>query len=428
VNSTPPYSDVDEKQISRFNFLPVYVLEIIRTFGAGLMGVAAANHLILELNYEPWVASIVSSLFYFGFLLFTLIFGHISDRLGQTQVIRYTFLASIFFGFCYLIPIRNIPSLFLFSVCRFLDGGANGIFWPTVQKFSVVAENYGQKEKTSFLSNYNVGWNIGFLLSMVFGTVALYFVDNNYILFFFNAVNAAIGVGIAFLWLSKISISPRNQNQQSADQSIKEVPHNVSKRDYNLEKAYVIPIFVLIAVLFAHSFTDGATIINIPLKTQQIGAATFWTFAFGLAKAFMMTIGTGTFSRIKDYQITRCVFIGLSGLAIVWLSFALAQTIIIIFVLMIFSGFFQGMIYAIGMRMMSFKAQQQQSARPYAIFQATMGSGRMLGQVNIGVAANFSANLGTYILVIYDCIAIGVFSSYYFKKPASESLNEEISS
>jgi tellurite resistance protein TehA-like permease len=51
------------------DFIPIYALEMVITFISGVMSSAISNHLIRDLHYEPWIASIVAAMFFFGFFL-----------------------------------------------------------------------------------------------------------------------------------------------------------------------------------------------------------------------------------------------------------------------------------------------------------------------------------------------------------------------
>jgi hypothetical protein len=68
------------------------------------------------------------------------------------------------------------------------------------------------------------------------------------------------------------------------------------------------------------------------------------------------------------------------------------------------AGVFQGSLYAIGMIMMTQKAQISQSARPYSYFQAAMSGGRMIGPWIIGLGSLISLYGGMWFLFIYDLI------------------------
>ena len=170
----------DKHPISILKFLPVYILEIVVTSSSGVMSTAVANHLISELFYEPWVGGLIVSLASIGFTVFTLAFGHISDRFGQRLVISAILILRLIFSVYFIIPITSNMHLVVFGIVFFFDGAVMGVFWPTIQQISVLTENYGGKKlKQKYMSGYNFSWNFGYIFGMLIGAFIVYVFGSN---------------------------------------------------------------------------------------------------------------------------------------------------------------------------------------------------------------------------------------------------------
>ncbi len=143
-------------------------------------------------------------MFFIGFFISTITIGHISDKFGQKKVIRMILSVKIAFNSFYLVPITSNFSLILFAIVFFFDGAFVGMFWPSVQQISVLAEKKGGlKLKNKFMSGYHLGWNLGYLLGMIFGTIIVYFTRSNYNCFILGLFGAAIGCIIAWTKIQK---------------------------------------------------------------------------------------------------------------------------------------------------------------------------------------------------------------------------------
>ncbi|MHA1723228.1 MAG: MFS transporter [Promethearchaeota archaeon] len=139
------------------------------TFSGGILSMAATNYLLSELHYAPWIGGIIVSLSSLGFMIFTFFFGHLSDKHGQRKIIRIIMLSKFIFSGIYLIPITSLLSLLIFGLIFFLDGAISGLFWPTIQQISALAEIHGNSRiKQKFMSGYNFSWNLGYILGMFF--------------------------------------------------------------------------------------------------------------------------------------------------------------------------------------------------------------------------------------------------------------------
>jgi len=166
-------------------------------------------------------------------------------------------------------------------------------------------------------------------------------------------------------------------------------------------------------ILLIHSLTDGAISIMIPLKINLLGYSSYWVFVIALLKSLMQTGASGYMAKMNSKYLLSVLYSMVLAMPFLWLMFPLLPSIEWMFVLAIFSGFCQGSIYALGMALISLKAQQQNSARPYTFFQATMSGGRMTGLWLVGLF--LAGNLvygGLYLIIAYSFFA---WFQFYFK-------------
>ena len=416
------------------NYLPIYLLEIFLTYSMGILGAAVSNHLLLELFYEPWIVSLISAMSAFGFLVFTLTLGHISDKYGQKLIFRILFIFKLFFHLFFLIPIKSNTHLVIFGIVNFLNGGLNGIFWPTVQSISVLAEKKGGvKEKNRFMSGYNFSWNFGFILSMILGSIFVYITNSNYQVMWFMLIGSILGLIISFIFLEDYN-SFENDPQKEVSyltgvgdtdvQNINELQNvlekqnekGIEKGNENINHIFEKILFVsIILILATHSLTDGAHPISVPLKLTRLGISSFWVFLLTLFKGIPRGISTTLFSHLKEEKIKNYMIISITIITFSWIAFIFANKIYILIIIMIVSGTAQGCIYALGMKIMSIKASKMNSSKPFTYFQATMSGGRMLGPLIIGFTSTISVYFGILILIVFDIVSIIQFVVYFNK-------------
>ena len=70
--------------------------------------------------------------------------------------------------------------------------------------------------------------------------------------------------------------------------------------------------------------------------------------------------------------------------------------------LLTISGFGQGMIYPLIMNLISYKARDKNSAKPFSYFQAVMSGGRMTGSLIFGLTAIVYLNFGIIFMIVYE--------------------------
>lgn len=392
-------------------FLPLYFLEVLNTFSAGLMVTATANYLLLELQYSPDIGSLISSLYYFGFLVFTLGFGHYSDKFGIPKVLRTLAIIDIYVSIMTLIPIKSLYALGFFACSRFLSGGLNGVFWPSIQKCSTLAACDGENEKQAFLVRYNFSWNIGFIIGMIAGTFIVMFTESNYYSFYFYIGQTVVTLIINLRWVSSSLTSTKSETLASESEK-----NNTSHILQNIPAIlYTFPLIILIFLLGSHSLTDGGIVIIVPLKIKSLGLTSMWVFLLGLVKLLAQTGSTMKASHLMPNRILKAFFLTLPVLGIVWICFILSPDILPLFFLLILSGLMQGATYALGMILMSYKAQHQKSARPFTYFQATMGFGRFGGQILIGFGESLLPFFGVWLLVSYYLLVFLIYLGFIVK-------------
>lgn len=392
-------------------YFPIYLLEIAITFITGAMSSAISNHLILGLNYPPSIAGIITSMFFIGFFTATLLIGNISDKIKIQNVLKIIFTAKIFLNAFYLFPIQSNVHLWIFGTVYCLDGAFNGIFWPTIQNYSIMIERRsGEEEKKKFTKGYHLSWNVGFILGKLGGTIMVYLTSSNYLVFYLGIFGAVIGCLNTWLLIDKTlkRNKTEEENQENITVAIDESA-NTSIDNANISNLRKIAFYSIIFMLLTHSLTDGAIVILLPLKTESLFIDDYWVFLLSMIKLLSQTWSTTHFSGITSKKIIIYNIIAESVLILVWQSFMFSNHLILVIMLLILSGFAQGAIYALNMNLTAMKAADSKSSKPFAFFQASMSGGRTLGPLIIGFTAAISFNVGVMILFIYEIFALLVF-------------------
>jgi MFS family permease len=408
-------SKKNKLNISLKKFISFFLLEIIITSTTGSLATAISNNLISELNYAPWVGAVVVSMTSAGFLIFTLSFGHISDKYSLRNVIIIIHFFRLGCSFFYLLPIASDIHLIIFGIIFFLDGGANGLFWPTIQQISVLTEKFGGlRLKQKYMSGYNFSWNFGYIFGMFAGTIIVYLFNLNYFVFYFNAIGLIISVLIAMFSVRNTSeifstnkISFNDSQQNNVVESDEEfIPDEKLKLKSRLPK---LPLYSLLIVLLVHSLTDGVLTIFLTLKIVNINQDLYWVFLITLIKLLSQMISTMVFSFTKKGRIAKLLLLSIIMVLGSLVLISLSDSLLSLALLLAISGFGQGMIYALIMGLISYKARDKNSAKPFSYFQVMMSGGRMMGSLIFGLSSAVFLNLGLYILILYE---IGTLVQY----------------
>ncbi|MBD3350617.1 MAG: MFS transporter [Candidatus Lokiarchaeota archaeon] len=414
------------------NFIPVYLLEITITFIVGVTSTAISNHLIRDLSYPAWIASIITAVFFVGFFTATITIGNISDKIEQDKLLKIILTSKIVLNGLYLIPILSDFYLIFFGALMFLDGALNGLFWPTVQNFSVLAEKKGGSMlKKKFLAGYNLSWNLGFLCGSISGTVFVYITNSNYQALYLGFIGAIVGTAIAWRFAPRTikllktiaSTDTKLQSTTTKPESLEDLKifdnQTDKKNQKHIQRLIDHPIKLVMAVLLTHSLIDGALLIILPLKVLL---GDHWIFFLALLKLLSQTISTTSFSYLKDKITLRYTLIAIIFLLSSWFFILFTANVLFMALLLIISGFGQGIIYTLNMKIMSYKAQTLDTSRPFALFQSMMSTGRILGPIIIGVGALINVNVGVLLLVLYDLtiLLIFIYFTYFQDNSTSE--------
>jgi len=141
--------------------------------------------------------------------------------------------------------------------------------------------------------------------------------------------------------------------------------------------------------------------IFLTIKIDLINQDLYWVFLITLIKLFAQMVATMIFSFTKKNKIAKFILISISMVAISWILIILSNDLWTLALLLSISGFAQGMIYVLMMNLISYRARDKNSAKPFSYFQAMMSSGRMTGSLYFGLTTTIFLNLGVIFLILY---------------------------
>jgi hypothetical protein len=238
---------------------------------------------------------------------------------------------------------------------------------------------------------------------MILGVVVVFFLESNYVLFFINAIGAVMGLLMTYLWFQPLPKTlPHSllQNQELNVSSQSVDPLQESQNACIKTRLCNISITSTLMVLLIHSLTDGAISILLPIKINGLGYASYWVFVVALIKSLIQTGASAMMSKLEDKNLLRVFIATIAAMPVLWILFPWIPSLEIIIGIILISGFCQGSIYALGMVLISLKAQEQNSARPYTFFQATMSGGRMTGPWLVGFFIDGIVIYGGLFLIV----------------------------
>jgi Na+/melibiose symporter-like transporter len=187
---------------------------------------------------------------------------------------------------------------------------------------------------------------------------------------------------------------------------MKDIKSNLANDEHIKLKSTLrkLPLYSILIVLLVHSLTDGVMVIFLTLKIVLINQGFYWVFLITLITLISQMIASTVFSFTKRRKVAKLLVISIMMVLSSWFLISISNNLLPLALLLAISGFGQGMIYALIMSLISYKARDRNSAKPFSYFQVMMSSGRMMGSLIFGLRSAVFLNLGLYILILYEIL------------------------
>lgn len=356
---------------------PVFLAEASRTAGGGVAGIAIVNYLLLELDVASELTGIVAATFNLGFVVFTLLLGNIFERFGRRKVLVVLSAINAGAALVYLLPLASPLAFATFMVARFLDGGATGMFWTTVQSY---AKHYAEVDGEGHLRNaytawYNLSWNGGIIGGTILGWILTWASNTNLVGFYMCAA-------IAIIQLVAMTFA-RDEIKDTARE--KTVMLDAGRTLTGQESATIasLPYPLVYVAVLVHSFTTGGFSMYIPAYIKGTSLPWHAPYLFFLVQAIAQTTSMTASGHLGERRLPGIVVIAPGLLGLTWILLGIPDPGVMIPVVVAMATL-QGMLYSAGMRFLTNVAKRQNKGRIYSFWQFTMGFGRMAGPFSFG--------------------------------------------
>lgn len=296
----------------KLSFTPVIIISFIRCFSLTLMGIGLPNYVIFDLHGTTFAAGLILLAYYLPYSVSSIFLTRFSDRIGRKNALYISVIGTFLIYFCYIIPFN----LALVYVASAIEGTFTGMFWPNLEGLISDIKDFDDKFDMR-IKQYNLGWNIGTIIGFLIGAIAVFFINNNRIVFFFAA-----GVNIPLiLYTIKLKIPDKNQinilrNQIKSNDALTRYIESKSENDIqspdnlNLHRSIVIEyakisIIVIIILVVFHNFIYNSVPILIAAKFLDYSLDSYLTYVIAFVKTTFSTIFVLISEKIKLEKIGK---------------------------------------------------------------------------------------------------------------------------
>lgn len=372
----------------KYKIYPVLVLAFFRVALGVSIGLAVPVYLI-SIDLESEFIGIITSGTAMAYLFSPLIFRNIHKKLG----LKITLILSSS-GFLFVqIILQFTLDPWVIYILLVTDGTFLGFFWPDLMTIiSIVSRQNryfkNQVQKNKLLKSYSLSWNLGGVFSFILGTILLFFIDNNLIMFDFALIFAIIGVIFAFLI----------QNPDNSEQSEIVIPLDKGLKCIPTEEKGSFPIYIPLVIIAIYGFLIGGLGLIYPLKSDFLNYAVFTTYLFYSIRLGSQTIAI---SKSMDFKLTFIKKIFPYSILVIIVTLILMSVnsnLILFSLLFMIFGTFLAVHYALSFKLIVFRNSSENTSKYSAYFETMVGIGFFFSPIVLGFVANLSINIGFLFL------------------------------
>ena len=389
----------------KYRIYPILILAFFRVALGVSIGLTVPVYLI-SIELESEFIGIITSGTAMAYLFSPLIFRNIHKKLGLKITL---ILSSSGFLFIQLILQFTLDPLVIY-ILLIADGTFLGFFWPdlmtiisTVSNHKQYCENLAQKNK--LLKSYSLSWNLGGVFSFILGTILLFFIDNNLIMFDFALIFAIAGVIFAFLI----------QNPEIRDPSEILIPLDKGLKCIPTEEKGTFPIYIPLVIIAIYGFLIGGLGLVYPLKSDFLNYAVFTTYLFYSIRLGSQTIAISKSMNFKLSLLKRIFPYSIIVIIFTLIMMSVNSNLIIFSVLFMIFGTFLAVHYTLSFKLIVFRNSSENTSKYSAYFETMVGIGFFFSPIVLGFVVNLSINIGFLFLAAIASISL-VFYLVFKKK------------
>ena len=380
----------------KYKIFPVLILAFFRVALGVAIGLAIPVYLI-SIQLEPEFIGIITSGTAMAYLFSPLIFRNIHKKLGLKITL---ILSSSGFLLIQIILQFTLDPLVIY-ILLIADGTFLGFFWPDLMTIISLISNQkqyfeSQEKKNKLMKSYSLSWNLGGVFSFILGTILLFFIDNNLIMFDFALIFAITGVIFAFLI----------QNPGNTTQSEVIVPLDKGLKCIPIEEEVSFPLYIPLVLIAVYGFLIGGLGLVYPLKSDLLSYAVFTTYLFYSIRLASQTVAISKFMDVKLYFVKK--ILPYSTIVIIFTLFLMAinQNLIIFSFLFLIFGTFLAFHYTLSFKLIVFRNASENTSKYSAYFETMIGIGFFFAPIILGFAVNLGIDIGFLFLASISTLSL----------------------
>jgi len=380
----------------KYKIFPVLILAFFRVALGVAIGLAIPVYLI-SIQLEPAFIGIITSGTAMAYLFSPLVFRNIHKKLGLKITL---ILSSSGFLLIQIILQFTLDPLVIY-ILLIADGTFLGFFWPDLMTIISLISNQkqyfeSQEKKNKLMKSYSLSWNLGGVFSFILGTILLFFIDNNLIMFDFALIFAITGVIFAFLI----------QNPGNTTQSEVIVPLDKGLKCIPIEEEVSFPLYIPLVLIAVYGFLIGGLGLVYPLKSDLLSYAVFTTYLFYSIRLASQTVAISKFMDVKLYFVKK--ILPYSTIVIIFTLFLMAinQNLIIFSFLFLIFGTFLAFHYTLSFKLIVFRNASENTSKYSAYFETMIGIGFFFAPIILGFAVNLGIDIGFLFLASISTLSL----------------------
>jgi len=380
----------------KYKIFPVLILAFFRVALGVAIGLAIPVYLI-SIQLEPAFIGIITSGTAMAYLFSPLVFRNIHKKLGLKITL---ILSSSGFLIIQIILQFTLDPLVIY-ILLIADGTFLGFFWPDLMTIISLISNQkqyfeSQEKKNKLMKSYSLSWNLGGVFSFILGTILLFFIDNNLIMFDFALIFAITGVIFAFLI----------QNPGNTTQSEVIVPLDKGLKCIPIEEEVSFPLYIPLVLIAVYGFLIGGLGLVYPLKSDLLSYAVFTTYLFYSIRLASQTVAISKFMDVKLYFVKK--ILPYSTIVIIFTLFLMAinQNLIIFSFLFLIFGTFLAFHYTLSFKLIVFRNASENTSKYSAYFETMIGIGFFFAPIILGFAVNLGIDIGFLFLASISTLSL----------------------
>ncbi len=328
-----------------------------------------------------------------------ILLSRVSERLPRKTSVIIAMIGTLISQLIFYISLHPI----LFLTTRLCEGFIVGLFWTNLQA-SISDNVYHRHRRLTAL--YNISWNTGLVLGLVFGAVLTYLINDLEIVFYFAPIFLLVNVLIAVFAFQEpyknafILTKPHKEVLQGGQ--LRKPSQNSGNQPHIDNISF--PIYYPFLLIIIYSIVRAAIKFLFPLKSEVLGFDTYTVYLastfYALAQAIAM-VGASSVS-IKRFKTIH--FIILIPLFIFTPLFGINTNYYFFILLFLITGAITGMLYGISLRLILILNMKHQTSLYSSILESMIGICFLFVPIMTGYLTYINIDLPIYVISLITAI------------------------